>query len=141
MWKFEKIEKFSKICKSAGNNPGSFTTVPQAVNLQKERSQTHQKAHFRTKWLQNSVKKECPSGNIIKWVFELNFFKCKHIKVNSLFEDPHCAFEGKKTQEKEVRRQIGNLQQILGFLRVHDQTTGARDHLGGRDQTEANAQC
>lgn len=55
---FEKIKKFSKICKSAGNNPGSFTTVPQAVNLQKERSQTLQESSFQDKKTLNSVKKE-----------------------------------------------------------------------------------
>jgi len=53
---FEKIKKFSKICKSAGNNPGSFTTAHQAVNLQKERSQTHQKSSFQDKKTLNSVK-------------------------------------------------------------------------------------
>ena len=55
---FEKIKKFSKICKSAGNNPGSFTTVPQVVNLQKERSQTHQESSFQDKKTLNSVKKQ-----------------------------------------------------------------------------------
>lgn len=77
------------------------------VNLQKERSQTHQKSSFQDKMTPKQCEKECQSINIIKWVFEFNiFFKWKHIKVNSLFKDSHCAFVKQEFTRQRQRRQF-----------------------------------
>jgi len=78
------------------------------VNLQKERSQKHQKANFRTKKTSKTVlKKECQSGNIIKWVFQVKFFQKGHINAISLFEDLHCAFGSKKLQARGKEGEFG----------------------------------
>ena len=73
------------------------------VNLQKERSQTHQKAHFRTKKTLNSVKKKSKLKTLESGFLKSNFFLNDPIKAKFPLWSPSLCIWSKQIHEQEAR--------------------------------------